>query len=76
MVKILPKWKSNATEFSVNITYNSEKGSQIRVPKPILEKIGNPEKLKFVIDKNGKIILEPEIVQLVEKYKAKEKSKK
>ena len=72
----MPKWKADATEFSVNITYNTEKGSQIRVPKPILEKIGNPEKLKFVIDENGKIILEPEVVRLVEKYKTKEKRKK
>lgn len=72
----MPKWKADATEFSVNVTYNEEKGSQIRVPKPILEKIGNPEKLKFIIDKNGKIILEAEIAQLVEKYRTKEKIKK
>ncbi|MHB1909745.1 MAG: hypothetical protein ACYCQJ_12890 [Nitrososphaerales archaeon] len=72
----MPKWKNNATEFSVNVNYNNEKGSSTRIPKPILEKIGNPEKIKFVIEKNGKIVLEPEVVELVEKYRTKEKPKK
>lgn len=50
----MPKWAKDAKEFTVNIHYSDEKGSQIRVPKPILSKLGNPEKLKFVI-KNNKI---------------------
>jgi len=53
--KGMPKWKSNAAEFIVSVTYNEEKGSQIRVPKPLLERMGNPSKLKFVIGRNGRI---------------------
>ena len=54
----MPKWKNNATEFSVNVNYNDQKGSSTRVPKPILEKLGNPEKITFVIGKNDRIEIE------------------
>ena len=55
----MPKWKDDAREFSVSVTYNELKGSQIRVPKPILERLGNPEKIKFVIGRNDRIEVEP-----------------
>ena len=48
----MPKWNKDAKEFEVSIHYDNAKGSQIRIPKPILEKIGNPDKVKFII--NGK----------------------
>lgn len=50
----MPKWSKDAKEFEVNVHYNEDKGSQVRVPKPILEKMANPDKVKFVI--NGKTI--------------------
>ncbi len=50
----MPKWSKDATEFEVNVHYNKEKGTQIRIPKPILEKMHNPDKVKFVI--NGRIV--------------------
>lgn len=46
----MPKWSKDAKEFEVKIHYDNEKGSQIRVPKPILEKMDNPETMTFVID--------------------------
>jgi hypothetical protein len=46
----MPKWSKDATEFEVNVHYNEEKGSQVRIPKPILQKMDNPDKVKFVID--------------------------
>ena len=48
----MPKWSKDATEFTVNVHYDDEKGSQVRIPKPILEKIGSPDKITFVIDGN------------------------
>jgi hypothetical protein len=81
-VRIMPKWKEDAKEFSVSVTYNEEKGSQIRVPKPILEKLGNPERIKFVIGKNDSIGIEPGISdsqaeQMInEDKKLREKAKK
>jgi hypothetical protein len=50
----VPKWSKDAKEFQVKIHYDKEKGSQIRVPKPILDKMDNPDELKFVID--GKLV--------------------
>jgi len=56
----MPKWSKDAKEFSVSITYNAEKGSQVRVPKPILEKMGNPSRLRFIVGRTGRIEIEPE----------------
>lgn len=50
----MPKWKKNETEFDVSL--NEISGSHIcRVPKPIVERLGIPNAIKFVID--GKKIL-------------------
>lgn len=46
----MPKWSKDATEFTVNVHYDEEKGSQVRIPKPILERIGSPDKITFVVD--------------------------
>ena len=50
----MPKWNKDATEFEVNVHYDNDKGSQVRIPKPILEKMANPDKVLFVV--NGKTI--------------------
>ena len=53
----MPKWNKDAKEFTVNVHHSDDKGTQIRIPKPILEKMNNPDKVTFVIDgKNVKII--------------------
>ena len=50
----MPKWKKNETEFVVSL--NEISGSHIcRVPKPIVEKLGIPEKIRFIIE--GKKII-------------------
>jgi hypothetical protein len=64
----MPKWKKDETDYSVNVSYNTEKGSKVNMPIPILEKLGNPEKITFVVDKSGKVI--------VEAFKAWEKEQK
>ena len=45
----MPKWQKNAKEFVVSINYNETRGTQCNIPKPVLEFLGNPEKLRFVI---------------------------
>jgi len=53
----VPKWSKDAKEFEVKVYYNVKKGSQIRVPKPVLDKFSNPTKIKFVVDgKSVKIL--------------------
>jgi hypothetical protein len=46
----MPKWNKDTKEFTVNVHYDEEKGSQARIPKPILEKLGKPDKITFVIE--------------------------
>ena len=44
----MPRWKKGETVFDVALDENS--GSHIcRVPKPIVEKLGIPNSIKFVI---------------------------
>jgi hypothetical protein len=54
----MPKWSKDAKEFTVHVHYSNEKGTQVRVPKPILGLLGDPETLKFVI-KGKHVEVEP-----------------
>ena len=50
----MARWSKNATLFSVSVTPNiRSKSSQCNVPKPILEALGNPTGLTFVLKKGG-----------------------
>ena len=56
----MTKWKKDAKEFVVSVNYNDARGSQCNIPKPILEFLGEPDRLKFVISgKSVKIKSEP-----------------
>ena len=55
----MPKWKKDVKEFVVSVNYNESRGSQCNIPKPVLEFLENPDRIKFVI--TGKSIkLKPE----------------
>jgi hypothetical protein len=41
----MPKWQ----EFAVSVTYHEQRGSQSYLPKPILEILGNPKRIKFIV---------------------------
>ena len=47
---VMPKWKKGAKEFTVGVNYNDKRGYQSSIPKPIIDALGNPEKIKFIID--------------------------
>jgi len=49
----VPKWKKNATEFTVSVNYNESRGYQSSIPKPIIEALGDPKALKFIIKGNS-----------------------
>lgn len=46
----MPKWKKDAKEFTVSVNFNESRGYQSSIPKPIIDILGEPEKVKFVID--------------------------
>ena len=48
----MPKWKKDATEFEVSVTRHEHRGYQAYLPKPIMEILGDPDTIKFVL--NGK----------------------
>lgn len=45
----MPKWKSNAKEFKVAVNYSEKNGYQTTIPKPIAEKMGIKDQVKFVL---------------------------
>ena len=51
----MPKWKKDAKEFEVGVNYVEKRGYSSSIPKPIMEILGNPDNIKFVINKSNKI---------------------
>ena len=45
----MPKWKKDAIEFKVHVTHHETRGYQAYLPKPIMEILGDPETIKFVL---------------------------
>lgn len=55
---MMPKWKKDATEFEVHVTKHETRGYQAYLPKPVMERLGEPDTIKFVV-KNKHIEIEP-----------------
>ena len=45
----MPKWKKGAKEFVVGVNYVDNRGYSSSIPKPVMDKLGHPDSLKFVI---------------------------
>ena len=59
ILRSMPKWKKGAKEFQVSITENKSSGTSFSyIPKPILDELGEPHSLRFLITR-GKIVVEP-----------------
>jgi len=52
---IMPKWKKDATEFTVSVNHNETRGYQSSIPKPVMDTLGNPDKITFVIKPKKKV---------------------
>jgi len=50
------RWKKDAKEFSVKLTFDGTNSTICRVPKPIIEFLKDPKSLKFVIRGKGIIV--------------------
>lgn len=48
-ISCMPKWKKDATEFEVSVTYHDHRGYQAYLPRPVMEKLGDPDTIKFVV---------------------------
>lgn len=49
----MPKWKKNAKEFTVSVNYNESRGYQSSIPKPIIDMLGEPEEITFIVSGNS-----------------------
>jgi len=47
----MTKWKKDAREFTVTVSDDKRGSMFCRIPKPILEQLGSPTSIKFVIGK-------------------------
>jgi hypothetical protein len=45
----MPKWKKDAKEFTVSVTFHEIRGYQTVVPKPVMAHLAHPGKLTFEI---------------------------
>ena len=45
----MPKWKKDAKEFTVSVNFNENRGYQSSIPKPIIDALGDPDTITFVI---------------------------
>jgi hypothetical protein len=53
----MPRWKKDQTEFTVRVTYHEHRGYQTYIPRPVMEMLGKPKSITFII-KNRKIGVE------------------
>jgi hypothetical protein len=49
----VPKWKKGEKEFKVSITYHQHRGCQTYLPKPVVEMLGNPKTIRFIVKNRG-----------------------
>ena len=53
----MPKWRKDAKEFKVSITENKSSGTSFSyIPKPVLDELGEPHSLKFLITKDKIVV--------------------
>lgn len=50
----LTRWKKDEKEFDVKLTFDGRNSMVCRIPKPILDLLGNPDGLRFTV--KGKTI--------------------
>ena len=43
------RWKKDATEFPVGVNYVEGRGASSSIPKPIVEMLGNPKEIVFIV---------------------------
>ena len=48
----MPKWKEGAKEFTVSVSFHEVRGYAATIPKPVVEHMGRPNKITFVIGRS------------------------
>jgi hypothetical protein len=45
----MPKWKKDATEFTVGVNFREDRGYQTSIPKPVAEVLGRPKAITYSV---------------------------
>ena len=45
----MPKWKKDETEYKVRVNEHKTRGFQSTIPKPIMERLGTPKAIVFLV---------------------------
>jgi hypothetical protein len=53
----MPTWKKDAKEFTVSVNYSDGRGYQSSIPIPVINKLGKPNKIKFIINDGDSVQL-------------------
>ena len=69
----MPKWKKDAKEFVVGVNFVENRGYSSSIPKPVVEILGNPDSIKYVVneDKSIQLVSGSSHVFKTEKVKSK-----
>jgi len=54
----MAKWKEGAIEFTVGVGYSENRGYACTIPRPVIEALGEPERITFMI-KGKRVEIEP-----------------
>jgi hypothetical protein len=53
----MPKWKKDAKEFTVGVNYVENRGASSSIPKPVVEILGNPHSIKYIVNDDNTVQL-------------------
>jgi hypothetical protein len=45
----MPKWKKDAKEFTVTVSFHEVKGFGATIPKPVMAHLSHPERITFIL---------------------------
>ena len=45
----MPKWAKDAKEFTVGVSFHKTRGYQLNVPRPVMARLDNPDRVTFVL---------------------------
>jgi hypothetical protein len=54
----MPTWKKDAKEFEVGVNYVETRGYSSSIPKPVMDLLENPNRIKFIIQEDKTIKVE------------------
>jgi hypothetical protein len=50
ITNIMPRWKKGEKEFRVSIMYHEHRGCQTYLPRLVVEVLGNPKTIRFIVN--------------------------